>query len=315
MFVTGASGFIALHCITELLKAGFSVKGSLRNMDRKIEVERSVSNETSIDNLELCKLDLLKDEGWHHNLSDCDYLMHLASPFTLSPPDNENELITPAKEGPLRALEAANFNSLKKVVLISSMAAVAYGSQSKNIYTNDDWSDPSLEIGAYRKSKTIAEKAAWDFINSQEIKSMGMTSILPGFVLGPPLSPDLDGASAQIIKNIIAGKITSLPEYLSVVDVRDVAQILVRSINLENSTGKRILTTSPNSVHISAIAKILDDNKIKVDGLSHLSNGTKIGGYNTDISETLSIFDWKQTPLEQTVVDMGIAIEGLLNSS
>ena len=106
VLVTGASGYIALHCITELLNNGYAVRGSLRNMSRENEVREAVKTKVSDDNLEFCKLDLMSDDGWDDSASKCDYMIHLVSPFIVGEPKNEDELIKPAKEGTMRALKA-----------------------------------------------------------------------------------------------------------------------------------------------------------------------------------------------------------------
>ena len=127
VLVTGASGYIALHCITELLKNGYAVRGSLRSMSRENEVREAVKKEVSDHNLELCKLDLMSDDGWDSSASECDYMLHLASPFIVGEPRTEDELIRPAREGTMRALKAAKKAGIKKIVLTSSIVAIAYG--------------------------------------------------------------------------------------------------------------------------------------------------------------------------------------------
>ena len=127
VLVTGASGYIALHCITELLKNGYAVKGSLRSMNRENEVREAVRKEVSDNNLEICELDLLNDDGWDSAASECEYMLHLASPFIVGEPKSEDELIRPAKEGTMRALKAAKKAGVKKIVLTSSIVAIAYG--------------------------------------------------------------------------------------------------------------------------------------------------------------------------------------------
>ena len=140
VLVTGASGFIAIHCINELLNAGYAVKGSLRNMRREDEVRKSLKKDSENYKLEFCKLNLLDDEGWNEAAFDCDYLIHIASPFTIEEPKKESFLIKPALEGTLRALNAAkNSSKVKKVVLTSSMAAIAYG-HNKQLCTPEDLS-------------------------------------------------------------------------------------------------------------------------------------------------------------------------------
>ena len=147
VLVTGASGYIALHCILELLNTGYKVKGSLRNLNREDEVRKSLGTELKNNSLEFCKLNLLDDEGWEDATSDCDYLLHIASPCLVEEPKNEKELITPALEGTLRALKAAHNSKVKKVVLTSSMGAIAYG-HNKSYCDTNDWTDTSKEVGA-----------------------------------------------------------------------------------------------------------------------------------------------------------------------
>lgn len=304
VLVTGASGYIALHCIVELLKNGYGVRGSLRDMSRDNEVAEAVKQKVSNINLSFCNLDLMNDEGWDNAAKDCDYILHLASPFVLKAPNDENELISPAEQGTLRVMKTAKKNSIKKIVLISSMATVAYSDKNKNIYNENDWSNINLDIGAYRKSKTIAEKVAWEFIENHPSNDLKLTTILPGFVFGPTLNNDKDSTSVNMMKKIMNGENEGLPEYLSVADVRDIAKLMVRSISSRESDGRRLLATSPKSFHISKISQILNKNGYEIPSYESMKIETAEGGYNSDISPVLSIFDWKQTSLEETVIDM-----------
>ena len=330
VLVTGASGYIALHCITELLKNGYAVKGSLRSMNRENEVREAVKKEIPDNNLEFCKLDLMSDEGWDSCASDCDYMIHLASPFIVGEPKNENELIKPATEGTMRALKAAKKAGIKKVVLTSSIVAIAYGHNQK-ICSSNDWTNTDKDVGAYNKSKTLAEKAAWEFINLPENKDLKMTTIHPGFVMGPLLSNDTMGASASFMARLILGKIPALPDvYMHISDVRDTAMLHVRALKSEGSDGKRILTTSTNDYHITKIAKIVKDSgfekvstKImptflfRVFALFNLQmkgilKNIKRGSYKTDNSSTVSIFNWEPIPVEKTISDMALSMGKIL---
>jgi len=323
VLVTGASGFIATHCIHELLKAGFVVKGSLRNMRREDEVRKSLKNDSDNQKLEFCKLDLLNDEGWNEAAFDCDYLIHVASPFTIEEPKKESLLINPALDGTLRALNASkNSPRIKKVVLTSSMAAIAYG-HDKQICSPEDWTDTTKNVGAYVKSKTIAEKAAWDFIHSDNKHQFSMTTIHPGMVFGPLLSDDIDGASAVLISKMINGNFPALPDaYFTVVDVRDIAKLHVDSIRNNKSDNKRIIATSPEGINIMDISNILRKNGYKkapqnfiptkmINSLAPFNKEMKSmaamvnrGSYGADIKETISIFNWKPISLEKTLIDM-----------
>ena len=330
VLVTGASGYIALHCISELLNQGYKVKGSLRDMSREHIIRDYFTCDNEELNLEFCKLDLLNDEGWDKAVSDCEYIMHIASPFVIEEPKNENDLIEPALKGTLRALNAANRNNIKKFILTSSMASVAYGHKAK-ICNKDNWTDTSINVGSYVKSKTLAERAAWEFVKDNKV-SFSLTTIHPGMVFGPLISNEIRGASANLIANMISGKFPALPEiFFTIVDVRDIAKLHVNSLKNENSDNKRILATSEKGIPFSEISGLLrkigfeksPKNIIPNQVINSLavfnkemkitSNMIQRGFYNVDLSETISIFNWKPITLEKTLVDMTNSIKEILN--
>tara|TARA_Y100000589_G_scaffold91007_1_gene85625 strand:+ start:537 stop:1550 length:1014 start_codon:yes stop_codon:yes gene_type:complete len=326
VLVTGASGYIALHCISELLKQGYKVKGSLRDMNQENKIREYFIRDNEEIDLEFCKLNLLNDEGWDEATLDCDYLIHVASPFIIEEPRNEKELIQPALEGTLRALKAANRNDIKKVVLTSSMASVAYGHKAE-ICNNNNWTDISKNVGAYVRSKTKAEKAAWEYLKDNNV-SFPMTTIHPGMVFGPLISNEIRGASVSLISNMINGKFPALPEiFFTVVDVRDIAKLHVNSLKNQNSDNKRILATSKNGVPFLEISKILRNlgfekspknlipNQV-INSLAAFNKDMRItasmiqrGYYEVDLSETHSIYDWHPIPLEKTLEDMTNSIQ------
>ena len=331
VLVTGASGYIALHCILELLNNGYQVKGSLRDLNRKDEVRKSFGKNFHNNNLDFCKLNLLNDEGWDDAASDCDYLFHIASPCFVEEPKNEMELIIPALEGTLRALKAAHKSKVKKVVLTSSMGAIAYG-HNKSFCDINDWTDTSKDVGAYIKSKTIAEKAAWDFVDNQTDESFSMTSIHPGMVFGPLLSNDIEGISASLISRMMTGKFPALPDiYFTVVDVRDVATLHVQSLTNKQSDHKRIIVTSHKGIPFLEISEILRElgfNKSPKSlvptqvinflamfnrDMKNTSSMIKRGRYGAEISETISIFNWDPIPFRKTLEDMTISLKKILN--
>tara|TARA_B100000965_G_scaffold359293_2_gene339256 strand:- start:17105 stop:18118 length:1014 start_codon:yes stop_codon:yes gene_type:complete len=330
VLVTGASGYIALHCLLGLLNKGYKVKGSLRNLNRKDEVKKSLGANFKNENLEFCKLNLLNDEGWDEAASDCDYILHIASPCCIEEPKNEKEIIEPAKEGTLRALKAAHKSKVKKVVLTSSMGAIAYG-HNKSCCDQTDWTDTSKNVGAYIKSKTIAEKAAWDFVNNQNA-SFKMTTIHPGMVFGPLLSNDIEGISASLITKMIRGKFPALPDiYFTVVDVRDVADLHVKALTNLDSDNKRIIATSTKGIpflEISKILRTLGFNKSPKDlvpsqvinslamfnrDMKSTASMIKRGCYGADLSQTISIFEWEPIPFEKTMRDMTNSLNKILN--
>ncbi len=329
VLVTGASGYIALHCISELLKEGYKVKGSLRDLNRVDEVRKSLGQEFENEKLDFCKLNLLDNQGWEDAASDCDYLLHIASPCFIEEPKNEKQLIETALEGTLRALKAAKKSRLKKVVLTSSMGAIAYG-HNKSICDHTDWTDISKDVGTYIKSKTLAEKAAWDFINNQSDESLAMTTIHPGMVFGPLLSNDIEGMSASLIRKMIAGKFLALPDiYFTVVDVRDIAKLHVQSLKNKESDYKRIISTSQRGISFLEISKILRElgfkkspkNLIPTQVINSLAifnkdmkntaSMIKRGCYGANVAETISLYDWEPIPFEKTLEDMTNSLKNM----
>ena len=168
VLVTGVSGYVGQHCAAELLKNGYAVRGSVRSVSKIDEVVKGITKEIDPKgNLEFCELDLMKDEGWDKALEGCDFLLHVASPFVVKEPKDENELIKPAVEGTLRALKAAKKAGVKRVVLTSSTVAMHGGKEGLIKINQDSWTDVNAKnVTAYFKSKTLAEKSAWDFIKN-----------------------------------------------------------------------------------------------------------------------------------------------------
>ena len=330
VLVTGASGFIAEHCIIELLKNGYSVKGSLRSMNREQEVRDAVKTETDDTKLEFCKLDLLEDDGWEDAMWDCDYLMHVASPFVIEDPKDENELIKPAKEGTLRALNAAKKAGIKRVVLTSSVAAVNSHMMS-GTSDHTTWTDiNSKYVTPYQKSKTIAEKAAWDFYNNQDNSNkMEMAVINPGGVMGPQLGNDLGGASTQIVSQLISGKFPMIPALsFPFIDVRDVAILHLKAMTTPEADGKRFIAAHSEPTWMYQVAEVLSAagyEKIKLKKapsfmlklIGLFDNKTKslvpmLDKYvPCDNSQTVKVLNWEPMPWEQAFIEHAKSIEAI----
>ena len=330
VLVTGASGFIAEHCIIELLKNGYSVKGSLRSMNREQEVRDAVKTGTDDAKLEFCKLDLLEDDGWEDAMWDCDYLMHVASPFVIEDPKDENELIKPAKEGTLRALNAAKKAGIKRVVLTSSVAAVNSHMMS-GTSDHTTWTDiNSKYVTPYQKSKTIAEKAAWDFYNNQDNSNkMEMAVINPGGVMGPQLGNDLGGASTQIVSQLISGKFPMIPALsFPFIDVRDVAILHLKAMTTPEADGKRFIAAHSEPTWMYQVAEVLSAagyEKIKLKKapsfmlklIGLFDNKTKslvpmLDKYvPCDNSQTVKILNWEPMPWEQAFIEHAKSIEAI----
>jgi nucleoside-diphosphate-sugar epimerase len=264
VLVTGGTGFIAQHCIVQLLDAGYLVRTSARSKDREAELAAVVAphlaaGATLEGRFSVVEADLTRDDGWQEAVAGCTYVLHVASPLLLRIPKDENEIIVPARDGALRVLRASSRAGVKRVVLTSSIAAVAYGTPRDHSYTESDWTNvDGPDVGPYEKSKTVAEKAAWDFIHSSENASkMELATILPGLVLGPVLSSHFS-SSGESVKRMMNHEVPGMPDlWFPPVDVRDVAWSHVKAMTLPTAAGERFLCAASDSVPLLAIAKVL----------------------------------------------------------
>ena len=257
VLVTGVTGFIGLHCVHQLIQAGHHVHGTLRSKSREHEVRESLKRANLADsNLVLFECDLLGDSGWNDAVRGCDYILHVASPFIAGIPDHEDDLIKPAVAGTKKVLElAAQEESVKKVVLTSSFAAVGDTFDGTTVFDESHWSNlDNPNISAYNKSKTLAEKAAWGFMDSAT--SFALTVINPVAVIGPMLSSDL-GTSNLFVKKMLDGSTPGNPRiHIGFVDVRDVARAHVDSMTNTKTDGKRIIL-SRDEIWVSQLSEIL----------------------------------------------------------
>ncbi len=246
--VTGASGYIAKHIVQQLLDAGYHVRGTVRSAKRGDEVVTAVvpllEDASDLDRrLTFAELDLDSDTGWCEAMAGADMLVHTASPFPLEQPRDETAIIRPAVDGTLRALTAARAAGIGRVVMTSSAAAITGGAlqPSRDRYDERDWSDMSSPNATpYMKSKTLAEKAAWAFVDTQA-PELKLTAINPTFVMGPPLD-DHFGTSMQVVQRLLRATDPLLPHVgFPTVDVRDIAAMHVRSLDRPETIGKRII--------------------------------------------------------------------------
>ena len=259
VLVTGATGYIGLHCIQQLLDQGYAVNGSLRSLERKDEIIKSLeSHNTSTEHLKLFSFNLNEDEGWDDGMEGCDYLIHVASPIALEI-KSEDFFVKPAVAGVKRALKFAKKHNIKKVILTSSVAAIFHGIELKEYYDENDWSDPeNPSIDHYSKSKTLAEKAAWDFIEA-EGKPFEFSVINPALVIGPSLSNDL-GESNKAIQMVATGKMpVAVPLQFGYVDVRDVAAAHILAMQKQASDGERF-ALAEKDMWYEDVAKVLREN-------------------------------------------------------
>ena len=333
VLLTGISGYIGSHCAVELLKNGYSVRGSVRSFSKNEKVIESIKKEIDPkDNLEFCQLDLLEDKGWDKAMEGCEFVLHVASPFINIEPKDENEYIRPAVDGTMRALKAAKKAGVKRVVLTSSIVSMLKDAdKSINIDYNSWTNIKAKNVSAYAKSKTLAERNAWDFIKNQNnVNPMQLSVVNPGPVFGPSLSGNLEGASMGMFKKMIIGKIPMIPKFsINMSDVRDVAKIHVLALENKNANGKRFIVTTVKPYSFQELAQILKSNGYdKVSTklapnflLKFIGNFDRearsmrafIGKtYNGDVSSTIETFDWKPISIEKTVLDTAISIEDII---
>lgn len=259
VLVTGGSGFVGVHCILALVRAGYRVRTTVRSLDREPGVRDMLARGGAEpgEALEFQAADLMSDAGWADAAAGCTYVLHVASPFPGTQPKDENDLIRPAREGALRVLKAARDAGVKRVVLTSSFAAIGYGrKQLTRPYTEEDWTDPAGPVSAYVKSKTLAERAAWEFIE-REGGDMELAVVNPVAVLGPVLGNDLS-TSVELVRRLLTGATPGLPKVtFGFVDVRDVADLHVRAMTSPDATGQRFLAVSDAVLTVPEMAAIL----------------------------------------------------------
>lgn len=261
VLVTGGTGFVGTHCLIQLLAAGYEIRTTVRNLAREAELRAMMHQGGAGDvgtNLTLVRADLNADAGWAQAVADCDYVLHVASPFPSTVPKDEGELIVPARDGALRVLRAARDAGVKRVVLTSSFAAIGYGSNSRTAtFTEEDWTnldDPSVQ--PYPKSKTVAERAAWDFI-AREGGTLELATVNPVGIFGPVLGPDY-ATSILLVKRLLDGSLPGCPDlWFGAVDVRDVADLHLKVMTNPAARGERFLATAGDFVSVLQIARIL----------------------------------------------------------
>jgi nucleoside-diphosphate-sugar epimerase len=263
VLVTGGSGFIAGHCILQLLAAGHTVRTTLRSSRREHEVRATLraAGVTDAGRLSFHTADLADDAGWTDAARDSEYALHVASPLPAGVPRHEDELIIPAREGTRRVLRAARDAGVRRVVLTSSFAAIGYGHAPQTAPFDETWwtNLEGRQLTAYVKSKTLAERAAWEFM-AREGGSLELTSVNPVVVFGPALNTDFS-ASVQIIQRMLSGSVPACPRLsFGVVDVRDVADLHLRAMTHPAAHGERFLAVAGPGMSLLQIAEVLRHN-------------------------------------------------------
>ena len=260
VLVTGGSGFIAGHCIVQLLEQGYLVRTTVRSLRREAAVTAVLADAGMVhgEDLTFVAADLTRDEGWADAVAGVDFVLHVASPVQPGHVENEDDLIVPARDGTVRVLRFARDAGVKRVVLTSAFHAVGWGHpHDDHTFTENDWTildGPGVD--AYGKSKTLAERAAWDFMATQD-GSMELTTTLPVAVMGPVMGTDISGAN-HIIQAMLNGEMPGFPNlYIPIVDVRDVAAAHILAMTTPSAAGERFLLSSGPPTSLKQIGAVI----------------------------------------------------------
>ncbi|HEX5928066.1 MAG TPA: NAD-dependent epimerase/dehydratase family protein [Solirubrobacterales bacterium] len=323
VLVTGGSGFLGGWCLVELLRRGYRVRTTVRNLAREAEVRARVGREVEADDrLSFLAADLESDGGWEEAAQGCDLVLHVASPFPPTQPKDPDELIVPAREGTLRVLEASLAAGARRVVVTSSVAAVRGGvKEPRAPLTEASWTDPDdTRLEPYTRSKTIAERAAWDLVDRRGERER-LAVVNPGAILGPVLGAE-DSFSLQMVERLLDG-VPGTPRIgYSVVDVRDVADLQVRAMEAAAAGGERYIAVAEFAWmgEVAAILRerlgpeapkvpkrSLPDFAVRAMGLFDPSvrSVARQLGQRVELSgeKARAELGWSPRPLEETVVD------------
>ncbi|EAD4658701.1 aldehyde reductase [Listeria monocytogenes] len=259
VLVTGGTGFLGMHIIFQLLQQGYQVKTTVRSLKSKEKVIEILQNNgiTDFTHLSFVELDLSKDEGWKEAMLDCEYVLSVASPVFFGKFKNEEELISPAIEGITRILQAAKEAKVKRVVMTSNFGAIGFSNADKNSITTEAyWTDELAKgLSVYEKSKLIAEKEAWKFMENET--ELEFATINPVAIFGPSQSNHVSG-SFDLLKNLLNGsmkRVINIP--LNVVDARDVADLHIRAMITPEANGERFIASADGEISMADIAHLL----------------------------------------------------------
>jgi nucleoside-diphosphate-sugar epimerase len=242
VLVTGGSGFLGGWCVIELLQRGYTVRTTVRDLAKEPQVRAAVESQVDPgDRLTVLAADLMSDEGWPAAIAGCDYVLHVASPFPPKQPKDPDDLIVPARDGTLRVLRAALDAGVKRVVVTSSVAAIRLtdGAEPRPL-DERDWTDPdSPGLTPYVRSKTIAERAAWELVRERGQEDR-LAVINPGGIIGPVLNDDFS-YSLEAVGRLLQGAPGNPRLGFTFVDVRDVADLEIRAMTAPEAGGERFI--------------------------------------------------------------------------
>lgn len=258
VLVTGGTGFVGAHCIVALLREGYRVRTTVRSLDRAGEVRDLVrAGGQDPVGIEFVVADLMQDDGWLDAVDGTRYVLHVASPLPVRQPKDANELIEPAREGVLRVLRAARDTGVRRVVQTSSFAAIGYGTDPGRPFTEVDWTDLTApHLTPYIQSKTLAERAAWEFIE-REGAGLEFATVNPVVIFGPALGVDFS-TSIHVLLRLLNGKVPAVPPGTTTgVDVRDVADLHVLAMRHPDAAGERFLAVAGDPISFHDMAMLL----------------------------------------------------------
>lgn len=336
VLVTGGSGYIGSWCVLALLNNGHTVRTTVRDLNKEPAVRAMLRAGGAPEDAKLTVLqaDLQQDAGWREAVESCDYVLHVASPTLTSVPKNDDEMVVPARDGVLRVLRAAHEAGVKRVVLTSAFGAVGMGHPEKSrVFTEADWSNVNAGIAPYQKSKTLSEKAAWDFVAKHG--GIELAVVNPVGVFGPVLGSDYS-PSLGLVQRMLDGDLPALPKFaMGYVDVRDVADLHLRAMTDPAAAGERFLAISGHSLWVREIAAILrnrlGERAAKVPtrelpvwtarALARVNPGLRLLrpqlGRNFDATSEKAqrVLGWAPRPIEDTIADTAeslLALKGAI---
>ena len=321
VLVTGGSGYIAGYIIRQLVAEGWIVHTTIRSLAKEAIVRKSLAVDDG--KVKFYAADLGSDEGWPEAMAGCSHVAHVASPFPAALPKHEDELIIPARDGALRVLRAAKAAGIKRFVMTSSAAAIAYGHPEKvRTFTEADWTDPtSPDAYPYIRSKTIAERAARDWV-AAEGGDMEFCAINPTAVIGPVWGSDMS-TSIELVKKLLEGAMPGCPDIgFGIVDVRDVADLHVKALSAPDMKGERFIA-SGRFFKMIDVARVLKARmgvrakKVPTRGLPAFLvrffalfdpavkqvTGELGKTRNMDAGHALKVLGWKTRPEEESIID------------
>jgi len=320
VLVTGGSGYIGSWCTLALLNAGYSVRTTVRDLSREDQVRAMLRPG---DNLRVVRADLSSDDGWADAAAGCDGVLHVASPTLTQAPKNDDEMVRPAIDGTLRVLRAARDGGVRRVVLTSAIGAIAYGHEPRDTpFTEKDWTNVDADgIQPYQKSKTLAERAAWEFVNEHD--GLELATVNPTGVLGPVFGPDYSPSLTAIARMLDGTMPALLPFATGYVDVRDVASLQLLALVEPAAAGERFIATAGRSLWMRDVATILrerlGDRAAKVPtkemplwaarGLASVNPQLRQlrAALGRDLAATSAkaerVLGWKPRPIEDTIAE------------